>query len=48
MLLKDKSDTNERKLSNCCGAHPISQESDICSECGEHAEFLTEDELENS
>lgn len=31
-----------RKVSNCCGAPPIFQESDICSKCGEHAEILTE------
>ena len=24
--------------SNCCGANPL-WESDICSDCGEHAEF---------
>lgn len=25
--------------SNCCGAYPL-WESDICSDCGEHAEFI--------
>jgi hypothetical protein len=27
-----------RDNSNCCGAKPI-PETDICSKCGEHAEF---------
>ncbi len=29
--------------SNCCGANPL-WESDICSDCGEHAEFYNIDE----
>jgi len=29
--------------SNCCGALPL-WETDICSECGEHAEFNFNDE----
>ena len=29
--------------SNCCGASPL-WESDICSDCGEHAEFNYTDE----
>ncbi len=29
--------------SNCCGALPL-WESDICSDCGEHAEFNYTDE----
>ena len=29
--------------SNCCGASPL-WESDICSDCGEHAEFNNTDE----
>ena len=32
-------------LSNCCGA-PIWGETDICSDCKEHAEF-EDDQLEN-
>ena len=28
--------------SNCCGAYPL-WESDICSDCGEHAEFNNTD-----
>lgn len=26
------------KVSNCCGARFITPESDICSQCGEHAD----------
>ena len=29
--------------SNCCGAFPL-WETDICSDCGEHAEFNYTDE----
>ena len=29
--------------SNCCGANPL-WETDICSDCGEHAEFNYTDE----
>ena len=29
--------------SNCCGASPL-WETDICSDCGEHAEFYNTDE----
>lgn len=27
------------KYSNCCGAPPLWEESDLCSDCKEHAEF---------
>jgi hypothetical protein len=35
---------DDRLLSGCCGAPPSSLSDDICSECGEHAEFETEEE----
>lgn len=45
---QNKTKPKEIKLSNCCGSLPITPESDICLKCGEHAEFLTEEELENN
>lgn len=35
---------DNRLLSGCCGAPPSSLSDDICSECGEHAEFESEEE----
>ena len=35
---------DDRLLSGCCGATPSSLSDDICSECGEHAEFESEEE----
>ena len=32
------------KYSNCCGARPCWLETDLCSDCKEHAEFYTETE----
>jgi len=32
------------ELSNCCGATRWFDESDICSDCKEHAEFYNEEE----
>ena len=37
---------SDRSYSNCCGALPVWDEWDLCSECGEHAEFMTEEEYE--
>ena len=37
---------DEERLSNCCGAPPLYDESDLCSDCKEHTEFLTEAEFE--
>lgn len=31
------------EISNCCGA-PVYEETDICTECGEHCEVIEEDE----
>ena len=31
------------EFSNCCGASRWFDETDICSECKEHAEFYTEE-----
>ena len=35
---------NMEELSNCCGASRWYDESDICSDCKEHADF---EEIEN-
>jgi hypothetical protein len=35
---------NSRFISNCCSA-PVYEDTDICSECGEHCERIVEDEL---
>jgi len=37
---------SEEKLSVCCGAKWYNEDSDICPDCGEHTEFLTEAEID--
>jgi len=40
----------EERLSVCCGApaaEPGYPDSDLCSRCKEHSDFVTEKELEN-
>jgi predicted RNA-binding protein associated with RNAse of E/G family len=33
-------------ISNCCGAEIKNLDYDICTKCGEHCDFIDEDELE--
>ena len=35
---------NMEEVSNCCGAARWMEETDICSDCKEHADFEDEDE----
>ncbi len=42
-----KTKESEERLSVCCGASSTDYpESDLCPECKEHTDFLTEKELE--
>lgn len=45
-LAEVKNEIDNNVFSNCCFETPI-PETDLCSKCKEHAEFLTEEDLEN-